>query len=1127
MINNKLTLFIKILLISSTMTIWLHPIITFSNNFLNEEKIKYDLKNIQKLDNVNINQKTITDSLQTALHFIEEQKISDSKIKEYQEIIDNFSCIVLQLQEEYDRFDNTYPINTYQNLSAYDLKKKISQISNQSKTLSNQLKQETDQIQSIHESLRLLPKQQISIKNILHNLEQQRYILYSNVNTPVEQAKFIAYQAKQIANRLKITELELAQLSASNRKELSKLRIALLKKKYDYINDELQILRNQLNSTYYRELYQEMNHIEKMLSKDNIVLPKSIKIQLQTNHHLLLSITQQTNDIKSIHLKKREIDTDILQVRQTFVDLIEQSQWVDKSPALGETLRAQIATLPKLPKFQQLNNELAQLRAERLQHENDMHRLSIDLSHSKQDDGSILTLFQKNILKNQLNIQRKLIRLLLNNLDIKILELTKLKISYEQLKNALQEIQQAIHRYLFWVADAPPINLSYPLNIYRDIYRLCTDKMFHKQMISALYMIFNNQYILILSIFYILISIGLHLYVRHHYYEFLEQSSKRIGKVNQDNFIITFYNICSSIFMATPIPVLWIIIGHNLNHAWPYPIIIAVGDSMNSTAIILWILILSSYFASPKGLFIMHFGWPTKKIRQVFSNNYSWSIAVIIFLTTALTVFNNYNHREFSNTLGRLCFILLCLYLTFITNNLKQSGFPLYLNKYDSANNIINHFLWNVMIAAPITATIACACGYLFAAQALLSRLETSFFIWALLLIIYYIIRRWMFIQRRRIAFKRAKKKRAEQLILRTCDEYIVDQQYVQKSRFIYNKNNKKNLDLDTISTKSLHLIRSTIILIAVLLMTVLWSELHSAFLFLENITLWDVTSTIKGIDNINIQPITLKTVLTIIVVIVITTIMVRNLPAFLELTLLQHLHLTTGTAYAITTSTKYILMLFSGLIGLSLIGIEWSKIQWLIAALGVGLGFGLQEIFANFISGLMILFEKPIRIGDTITIQDITGNVTRINTRATTITDWNHKEVIIPNKEFITKQFVNWSLSDTITRVILRIPVPIQTDVQKMIFDLTKIIKRSPLALNQPEPEVFLISLQHGLPILEIRTYTKDIKSRIPLCHHINIEIINYLKNNKLQLPYLTFCYYKEFYIKKDLNLFNSSISI
>lgn len=115
------------------------------------------------------------------------------------------------------------------------------------------------------------------------------------------------------------------------------------------------------------------------------------------------------------------------------------------------------------------------------------------------------------------------------------------------------------------------------------------------------------------------------------------------------------------------------------------------------------------------------------------------------------------------------------------------------------------------------------------------------------------------------------------------------------------------------------------------------------------------------------------------------------------------------------------------------MIGIEWSKLQWLVAALGVGLGFGLQEIFANFISGLIILFEKPIRIGDTVTIRDLTGSITRINTRATTITDWDRKEIIVPNKAFITEQFINWSLSDSVTRVVLTIPAPAKVSSEQV----------------------------------------------------------------------------------------------
>jgi potassium efflux system protein len=114
-------------------------------------------------------------------------------------------------------------------------------------------------------------------------------------------------------------------------------------------------------------------------------------------------------------------------------------------------------------------------------------------------------------------------------------------------------------------------------------------------------------------------------------------------------------------------------------------------------------------------------------------------------------------------------------------------------------------------------------------------------------------------------------------------------------------------------------------------------------------------------------------------------------------------------------------------------LGVSWDKLQWLAAALSVGLGFGLQEIFGNFVSGLIILFERPVRIGDTVTIGTFSGTVSKIRIRATTITDFDRKEVIIPNKAFVTERLINWSLSDTVTRVVIRLGVAYGSDLDKV----------------------------------------------------------------------------------------------
>ncbi|STW09840.1 potassium efflux system KefA protein [Klebsiella grimontii] len=242
------------------------------------------------------------------------------------------------------------------------------------------------------------------------------------------------------------------------------------------------------------------------------------------------------------------------------------------------------------------------------------------------------------------------------------------------------------------------------------------------------------------------------------------------------------------------------------------------------------------------------------------------------------------------------------------------------------------------------------------------------------------------------------------------------------------------------------------------------------------------------------------------ILVLIITTQLVRNLPALLELAILQHLELTPGTGYAITTITKYLLMLIGGLVGFSMIGIEWSKLQWLIAALGVGLGFGLQEIFANFISGLIILFEKPIRIGDTVTIRDLTGSVTRINTRATTISDWDRKEIIVPNKAFITEQFINWSLSDSVTRVVLTVPAPVDANTEEVAQILLNAAHRCSLVIDTPAPEAFLVDLQQGIQIFELRIYAAEMGHRMPLRHEMHQLILAGFREHGIDMPFPPF---------------------
>ena len=908
------------------------------------------------------------EALQSALNALEERKGSLERAQQYQQVIDNFPKLSATLRAQLSNLRDE-PRNVPTGLSTDALNQEILQVSSQLLEKSRQAQQEQDRAREIADSLSQLPQQQTDARRQLNELE--RRIGTANGNSAQNQAM----QAESAKLKALVDELELAQLSANNRQELARMRSELAEKQSQQLDTYLQALRNQLNSQRQREAERALESTE-LLAENSAGLPEGIVDQFKVNRELSQALNQQAQRMDLVASQQRQAASQTLQVRQALNTLREQSQWLGVSNMLGEALRAQVSRLPEMPKPQQLDTEMAQLRVHRMRYE-DLLNKQPQLRQIHQADGQPLTAEQSSILNAQLRTQRELLNSLLQGGDTLILELTKLKVSNSQLEDALKEVNEATHRYLFWTSDVSPISLSWPVDIVQDLRRLISLDTFNQLGKASVMMLTSKE--TLLPLFAALVLVGFSLSSRKHFTRFLERSSARVGKVTQDHFWLTIRTVFWSILVASPLPVLWATLGYGLQEAWPYPLAVAIGDGVTATVPMLWAVMICATFARPNGLFIAHFGWPRNRVAKAM-HYYLMSIGLIVPLIMAVIMFDNLNDREFSASLGRLCFILICGALAVVTLSLKRAGIPLYLDKEGNSDNMVNSMLWNMLMGAPLIAILAAAVGYLATSQALLARLETSVAIWFLLLVVYHVIRRWMLIQRRRLAFDRAKHRRAEMLAQRARGEEEPPHSTSLEGTIDVDES---EVDLDAISAQSLRLVRSILMLIALLSVIVLWSEIHSAFGFLENISLWDVTSTVQGVESL--EPITLGAVLIAILVFIITTQLVRNLPALLELALLQHLDLTPGTGYAITTITKYLLMLIGGLVGFSMIGIEWSKLQWLVAALGVGLGFGLQEIFANFISGLIILFEKPIRIGDTVTIRDLTGSVTKINTRATT----------------------------------------------------------------------------------------------------------------------------------------------
>lgn len=296
----------------------------------------------------------------------------------------------------------------------------------------------------------------------------------------------------------------------------------------------MQALRNQLNSQRQLEAERALESTE-LLAENSADLPKDIVAQFKINRELSAALNQQAQRMDLVASQQRQAASQTLQVRQALNTLREQSQWLGSSNLLGEALRAQVARLPEMPKPQQLDTEMAQLRVQRLRYEDLLNKQPL-LRQIHQADGQPLTAEQNRILEAQLRTQRELLNSLLQGGDTLLLELTKLKVSNGQLEDALKEVNEATHRYLFWTSDVRPMTIAATGN-RRDLRRLISLDTFSQLGKASVMMLTSKE--TILPLFGALILVGCSIYSRRYFTRFLERSAAKVGKVTQDHFWLT------------------------------------------------------------------------------------------------------------------------------------------------------------------------------------------------------------------------------------------------------------------------------------------------------------------------------------------------------------------------------------------------------------------------------------------------------------------------------------------------------------------------------------------------------------------------------------------------------------
>jgi len=547
----------------------------------------------------------------------------------------------------------------------------------------------------------------------------------------------------------------------------------------------------------------------------------------------------------------------------------------------------------------------------------------------------------------------------------------------------------------------------------------------------------------------------------------------------------------------------------------------ALGEGLAAAAVVAWVVGGFRVLTRPDGLAIAHFDWPEDSTRRVRVPTF-WLLpvaAIAAFLAHFLAGLESGQTTSapdlpfafaldgvaFSEGFSRLAFLaMVAAFTVYHYRTLHPTHGILAINLRSAVPNDVVSSLRRTWFAIGLALlaflTAESVFGYGFTARSLFTRLLLTVAFLVAVLVARGVALRWTRLVRRREAFERMRRRREEQRAKRLAEierrrDAGEDVDELEASGL---QVEDEQVDVAALSADVLGLVRVLTGVAAIVGVFLLWSPVLPALGIFDEVHLWrhDVlTSAIDGASDtalsVTVEWVTLGNLLIALLVLGMTWLAVRDVPSLVEFVVLRRMDLGSGERYAITTLIRYTLTLIGLVWGFSELGISWSKLQWLVAGVSVGLGFGLQEIFANFVSGITLLFERPVRVGDWVTLGDIEGVVSKIRIRATTIRDRDLKELIVPNREFITGRFINWTLSDPVSRIVAPVGIAYGSDTERAIQLLLEVGKECPFSVAEPAPNVVFSSFGESSLDFELRIFVagREIKPRVLHDLHMRID--------------------------------------
>ncbi|CAI0716342.1 Potassium efflux system KefA precursor [Serratia liquefaciens] len=860
----------------------------------------------------------------------------------------------------------------------------------------------------------------------------------------------------------------------------------LLQKQRDYttghidaLDHNVQLLQEVVNSKRLTLSEKTAKEAQNPEDATDIQHDQLVSKELDVNRQLsqrLIAATEESNVLFQQNIRvKNWLDRGLQAER----NLKEQIQVLKGSLVLSRILYQQQQSLPQGTLVADMGTRIADLRLEQFdinQQRDDLFKGDDYINKLVADSKEKASADVLDALNEIVDMRRELLDQLNKQLSNQLAQSISLQINQQQLTSVNSSLRDTLTQQIFWVNSNKPVDLAWlkalPGAVRDQLAALDSKVDFGKILQGGL-----NSLVMLIPL---LLLIGL---LRWRYKlidTHLQKLANDVGQLKRDSQMHTPRAIVLTLLKVLPGSALLLGVGF-----WCYRAEIGLSDflwALSQQLALFWLIFGFTYRTlAPGGICERHFNFASELCAHYRRQTVRLGLALLPLIFWSV-LGEKAPLRLVEDVIGQVVVMLTLALLAVLV-------FPLCRDSWrEKGSHAVRLIIVTAIAATPLILLGLMFAGYFYTTLRLAGRWIDSLYLFFLWNIVYLTAIRGLSVAARRLAYRRAIARRQSLAKEKEGAEGVEPVE-------------EPPLALDQINQQSLRLTTMVLFIIFASALYGIWSDLVTVISYLDSITLWHYTTTVAGSSVA--QAVTLGNMMVAIAAVIVAYVMTRNLPGLLEVVVLSRLQLRQGTSYAVTTILTYLITTVGAVTALGSLGVSWDKLQWLAAGLTVGLGFGLQEIFANFVSGLIILFERPIRIGDTITIGTFSGSVSKIRIRATTITDFDRKEVIIPNKAFVTERLINWSLSDTITRVLIKVGVAYGSDLDKVKAVLLKAAHDNPRVMSDPEPQVFFLNFGASTLDHELRLYVRELRDRSYTVDELNRSIERLCRENDINIAF------------------------